>query len=78
MEKKKAFMKIRFMVYQDGTGNLWIATENGLFRLLVDSDTFVSYGKSDGILDKIMIHIHCIFHHVINACIAGKIMDCVK
>ena len=52
MEKKKAFMKIRFMVYQDGTGNLWIATENGLFRLLVDSDTFVSYGKSDGILDK--------------------------
>lgn len=37
---------------EDGTGNLWIATENGLFRLLVDSDTFVSYGKSDGILDK--------------------------
>ena len=37
---------------EDGTGNLWIATENGLFRLLVDSDTFVLYGKSDGILDK--------------------------
>lgn len=37
---------------EDGTGNLWIATENGLFRLLVDSDTFVLYGKSDGILDQ--------------------------
>lgn len=37
---------------EDGQGNLWIATENGLFRLLVGSDTFVSYGKSDGILDN--------------------------
>ena len=46
--------------------------------LLVDSGTFVLYGKSDGILDKGMIHIHCISHQDINACIVGKIMDCVK
>lgn len=37
---------------EDELGNIWIATENGLSRLLVNSSTFIGYGKSDGLLDK--------------------------
>lgn len=39
-------------VAEDELGNIWIATENGLSRLLVNSDIFIAYGKPDGILDK--------------------------
>lgn len=37
---------------EDKEGNIWIATELGLSRLLVSENIFVSYGKEDGILDK--------------------------
>ncbi len=37
---------------EDGKGDLWIATENGLSRLRIAEGTFVSYGKSDGLLDS--------------------------
>lgn len=44
--------KTVYGVTEDELGNIWIATENGLSRLLVNSDTFIAYGKSDGLLDK--------------------------
>lgn len=37
---------------EDGEGSLWLATENGLCRLKVEENTFIPYGKIDGILDK--------------------------
>lgn len=37
---------------EDKLGNIWMATENGLSRLLVNSETFMDYGKTDGIQDK--------------------------
>lgn len=37
---------------EDHKGSLWIATESGLSRLRMDKETFISYGKTDGILDK--------------------------
>ena len=44
--------KTVYGVTEDELGNIWIATENGLSRLLVNSGTFIAYGKSDGLLDK--------------------------
>ena len=44
--------KTVYGVTEDELGNIWIATENGLSRLLVNSSTFIGYGKSDGLLDK--------------------------
>lgn len=44
--------KTVYGVTEDELGNIWIATENGLSRLLVNSSTFIAYGKSDGLLDK--------------------------
>ena len=44
--------KTVFGISEDKLGNIWIATEGGLSRLLVNSDTFISYSKSDGIWDK--------------------------
>ena len=46
------YEKTIYGVTEDELGNIWISTENGLSRLLVNSETFVAYGKSDGILDK--------------------------
>lgn len=39
-------------ITEDELGNIWIATENGLSRLLVNSNTFIAYGKSEGVQDK--------------------------
>lgn len=44
--------KTVYGVTEDELGNIGIATENGLSRLLVNSGTFIAYGKSDGLLDK--------------------------
>lgn len=44
--------KTVYGITEDELGNIWLATENGLSRLLVNSGTFISYEKSEGIQDK--------------------------
>lgn len=51
-EKDGFYENTVYALCGDGQGNIWIATENGLSRLMVAENVFISYGKTDGILDN--------------------------
>lgn len=77
-ESEGFYEKIVYGVSEDKLGNIWIATESGLSRLLVNSETFIFYNKSDGILDKGYDGNALYFSQRHNCLYCGKTMVCIR